>query len=771
LRVLLGYNYFPHAVDVRSRVEAWVARLRDGGFDVECTPLTPDPPAPAFPWPALDSLWRRRDPKLLRFYEGLAGRAEGFDAFVNCNGVNLHPEFVRELGTFTVYACFDDPESSEALSRPVAASYDLAMVGNVACLEMYRGWGVREVRWWPIGFHPYDFDPSLTKEEILSGRRDVDVALLCERASGRRSDRLDRFREAFPHGVYRGAGWADGFLPEVERVPLLRRTKIGPNIHNSIGPVNSRTFILPANGVLQVCDNRSHLGAVFEPGKEVVGFDTIDEAIASCRHFLEHDEERRAIAAAGWERAHRDYNEIAVFRRLLDAVREVRPDRPARKDNAVALSSLRRRNLRGRLDRACRSLKDRAGPLRSALRNAGGSSRTGGGSAAGGRPGTGARTLAGKRVLLVLGNLELGGSERQALLLARHLRNRCDAEVRVLGLVGGPGGAASACDEEGIPWRGNLLRRRDGRAGRFADLLRFAGAVREERPDAVLPYTWLPNYVCGLTWRMSGARTCIWNQRDEGLGAAVGRLARVAARMTPRYLANSEGGRTFLADALGVSRNRIRVVRNGVLLPPPREDRRSWRERIGVENGRVLALMLASIHPHKDHDTLLRAWRLVLEREGGRGRSPVLLLAGRSYGFEGGLKALAYDLGLGDSVRFLGPVDDVAGLLGAVDLCVHSTRTEGLPNAVLEAMSAGVPVVATDLPGVREAVGEHGFRFLAPREDAGALADRILEFAGSERLRAETGEVLRERAGREFGADAMCRAVAEVILEALGGGA
>ncbi|MDH3237080.1 MAG: glycosyltransferase family 4 protein [Deltaproteobacteria bacterium] len=373
------------------------------------------------------------------------------------------------------------------------------------------------------------------------------------------------------------------------------------------------------------------------------------------------------------------------------------------------------------------------------------------------------------RVLFVLGNLELGGSERQALLLARYLKNECSADVRVLGLLGGPGGASSICDEEGIPWRGDLLRRQDGPVGGTADLFRSARAFRKERPDVVLPYTWLPNMVCGLTWRMSGARTCIWNQRDEGLGAGGGKLARIAARMTPVFLANSEGGKVFLAAKLGVSRGKIRVIPNGVLLPPPREGRRVWRERIGAENGRFLVLMLASLHPHKDHATLLRAWRRILDREKENGRSPLLLLAGRSYGYEGEFKALAFDLGLADSVRFLGPVEDVAGLLRSVDLCVHSAKTEGLPNAVLEAMSMGVPVVATDLPGIREAVGASGFRFLAPPGDQNGLADRILEFAGSESLREEMGTNLRERAGREFNADSMCRAMREVILEALGG--
>jgi len=380
-------------------------------------------------------------------------------------------------------------------------------------------------------------------------------------------------------------------------------------------------------------------------------------------------------------------------------------------------------------------------------------------------------TLAGIRILFVLGNLELGGSERQALLLARFLKEDRGADVAVWGVTGGAGAVSGICDARGFSWRSGLLRWPGGRAGRFAELARFARRLREERPDVVLPYTWLPNVACGMTWRMSGARTCIWNQRDEGIGLGEGKLPRIAVRRTPRFLSNSEGGKAFLVDRLGVPAERIRVVPNGVVLPPPREDRRAWRDRIGAREGNFLALMLASVHPHKDHDTLLRAWRRVLDRTDENGQVPVLFLAGRSYGYEKSLKALAFDLGLGDSVRFLGPVDDVSGLLGAVDLCVHSSRTEGLPNAVLEAMAAGVPVVATDLPGVREAVGESAFRFLVPAGDPEAMADRILEFAGSERLRTETGTMLIGRAREKFGADAMCRASADTILEAMGGGA
>ena len=85
-------------------------------------------------------------------------------------------------------------------------------------------------------------------------------------------------------------------------------------------PINTRLFYLPANGVLQICDNKSHLGKVFEIGKEVVGFENINEAIELCKYYLHHEDERRIIAAEGWKRAMREYNEVEVFKRLMEKI-------------------------------------------------------------------------------------------------------------------------------------------------------------------------------------------------------------------------------------------------------------------------------------------------------------------------------------------------------------------------------------------------------------------------------------------------------------------
>jgi hypothetical protein len=205
------------------------------------------------------------------------------------------------------------------------------------------------VVWWPNGFRHEDWNPVLTEDEIRRQVRDVPVALLCERITHYRRTRVDKFAMAFPDGAYFGPGWPSGFLPEEERVGLLQRTAVGVNIHNSTGPINFRTFYLPANGVLQLCDNKQHLGTVFEVGREVIGYDTIEEAIDLCRYYLAHPNERVEIAVAGFRRARSDYNEIAVFQRLLDATtplintRSREAARPVELLRAVRSRTLRRR--------------------------------------------------------------------------------------------------------------------------------------------------------------------------------------------------------------------------------------------------------------------------------------------------------------------------------------------------------------------------------------------------------------------------------------------
>lgn len=322
MKILLGYSWFKNNFCVKTYWENWLERLRKKGVQVDGFCLTLDPPRGASYWPELDNLWKNKYPVLMRKYDELLKKLEGYDVFINYNGINVHPEFLPQIKAFKVYSCSDDPESSHRLSQPVAKYYDCCLISNIAAIDLYKSWGVKHVNFWPLGFRDDDHDPLLTKEDILTGKREIDTILLCERKSHWRGDRINKFMNAFPGTFACGYGWPT-YLDEKLKVSTYKNSKIGPNIHNSTGPINFRTYQLPANGVLQICDNKANLGKIFALDKEVIGFDNIEECIDKCRYYLDHDDERRAIAAAGWERAVKDYNELACFKVATDNIKGV----------------------------------------------------------------------------------------------------------------------------------------------------------------------------------------------------------------------------------------------------------------------------------------------------------------------------------------------------------------------------------------------------------------------------------------------------------------
>jgi predicted O-methyltransferase YrrM len=317
LRYVLAYPAYASARIAKE--EALASRLRSLGYDVEAFPI----PCPGgwWPFPQLDHAWNSGDAHLRMAYDALEAKLGSRGVLIALGGSMLHPRFVESLRSkaYTVFLCADDPESSEQLSRPVAASFDHAMPTNLACLEDYVRWGCRRVDWI---FHPVDpalTAPRLTAEAILEGERSLDVALFCEKVLNL-SDRARRIEEllaAFPQAFVRGRGWPGGYLPEAEMRLACLDAKIGWNLHNSVGPTNSRTTMLPALGVMQICDNKERLGRLFEPDVEIVGFDNVRECVDKTRYYLDHDRERREIAARGWARATSEYTEAGWWRRIL----------------------------------------------------------------------------------------------------------------------------------------------------------------------------------------------------------------------------------------------------------------------------------------------------------------------------------------------------------------------------------------------------------------------------------------------------------------------
>jgi glycosyltransferase involved in cell wall biosynthesis len=358
----------------------------------------------------------------------------------------------------------------------------------------------------------------------------------------------------------------------------------------------------------------------------------------------------------------------------------------------------------------------------------------------------------GQRIIFVLGNLELGGAERQALTLARHLSREERATVEVWGFnKSGP--VADICEEHGISWRVEPLN-----ANRLESIRRFAWALRATRPDVLLPYTWLPNVVCGFVWKSTGARVCVWNQRDEGLFLPKTTRERWAVQRTPRFISNSRAGARFLIEKLKVDPAKVHVIHNSVEQSAPQMDRDAWRTRLEIDEASFVACMVGNLHTNKDHETLLRAWRIVMTT---LKRKAVLVLAGRHDGAYASLHALTRELEIEPGVRFAGYVSDVAGLLTAADIGVFSSRSEGCPNGVLECMAAGLAVAATDIEGVRELLGSA--ELLTPVGDAAALSHTILKLASDPALCSTLGAQNLKRSVEQYDVRRMCEQFVKAI--------
>lgn len=290
-----------------------IARARQLGYNIKGLCLTENPPAPALTFAQLDARWKRKDRELDKLRSRVREAVSGADVFWNLNGANIHPAWLADFPTLNVYGCYDDPESSARLSQPVARYFDACFVGNLSCLPLYESWNVRNMAWSPLAFLGKDYDPTLTPEHVLTVERPVDIVFFGERQTPFRQGRLDRLIEAFPQAYCRGRGWPGGFVDDENRRAIYKQAKIGWNVHNSVGPVNLRFFALPANGILQICDNKCRSGQVFKLGEEIVGFDSMDECIELTRYYLEHPDERKRIAANGLKRYQTEFTEDKIW--------------------------------------------------------------------------------------------------------------------------------------------------------------------------------------------------------------------------------------------------------------------------------------------------------------------------------------------------------------------------------------------------------------------------------------------------------------------------
>lgn len=353
--------------------------------------------------------------------------------------------------------------------------------------------------------------------------------------------------------------------------------------------------------------------------------------------------------------------------------------------------------------------------------------------------------------VIVLPWMIMGGAERQALYLASGLASR-GINVVVVGLRS-RGSVSDACERLGIECIHHDVLHATGRLTKLLWFIRLVRLLRSLRPDVLMPFCMPANVAVGLCWRLTGARVCVWQQRDEGR-MRVSRLGeRLAVLSTPRFITNSSHGGAFLREQLKIPRQRISLVLNGVAPSTPSGPPGLWRSRHGVPAEQPIIAMVANLHHYKDHMTLLHAWRILTGKSEVHGWC--LVLAGQHYDMTQTIKQFIAENGLSDSVMLPGSISDVPDLLQDASFIVHSSLNEGVPNGVLEAMAAGRAVVATDIAGIREAVGDSTPEQLCLPSDPSDLAVKMLELIRHPDKRTRLGRSNQCRVAAVFGVDRM----------------
>ncbi len=227
-------------------------------------------------------------------------------------------------------------------------------------------------------------------------------------------------------------------------------------------------------------------------------------------------------------------------------------------------------------------------------------------------------------------------------------------------------------------------------------------------------------------------------------------ICRVLGRFTDLSLAVSRGVRDYLVAQGGLNPAKVRVVANGVDIAAIAAARpgAAVRRELGLPEGvPVIGLVGRLDHWGKGHQELFAAMASLMARH------PVCaLIVGGGRRIDE-VRALAAGLGLADAVHFLGERHDVPDLLNAMDIFVLPSYSEGLSLALLEAMAAGLPVVATAVGGTPEVVTDGDNGLLIPPRDAGALAGALERLLTDPALARHLGANARAQVREHFSLD------------------
>ena len=355
-----------------------------------------------------------------------------------------------------------------------------------------------------------------------------------------------------------------------------------------------------------------------------------------------------------------------------------------------------------------------------------------------------ARSDAPLRIALMLECDGPGGAELMMLELAKELRARGHTVLPV-GLSAGTGWLGARFVAAGFePASFELRRPLD-----LAAVRALTTILRDFRADVVHSHEFTMAIYGAAAAKRAGARHVITMHGGLYYATAWRRRAalRWATRRSSALVGVSDATATALQDNLGIDRAKLHVVPNGI--PLRTGVRARLRSELALAPGELLIVSVGNLYAVKGHAVLIDALSRLPDRAGWR-----VAVAGRGEE-EPKLRAQAAAAGIGDRVHLLGFRDDVADILAAGDVFTMPSLSEGLPLALVEGMSFGLPVVVTRVGGVPEVVTDGVEGLIVPPADPGALAAALGALLADAPRRQQMGAAARTRALRDYALSTM----------------
>jgi glycosyltransferase involved in cell wall biosynthesis len=372
------------------------------------------------------------------------------------------------------------------------------------------------------------------------------------------------------------------------------------------------------------------------------------------------------------------------------------------------------------------------------------------------------------KVIFFISSLAGGGAERVMVDLLRSIDRKKFEPILVL---------LYPCEDS--PYRQCLpdeirvvavARKSESVSAKLRQLLHFIRTVRKEKPDVILSMLTHNNIMAILSGLLFRTRViaCEHNtlseviKTEEGkrmLGIPVSLLVKIFYRFADKIIAVSEGIGLNLISDFGIMSEKVKTIYNPIDLSRINASIPDSPEHAFFREQKPIVIAMGRLTQQKGFDILLKAFSRVISEIDAR-----LIVMGegpdRTY-----LENIIRDVGIADKASLTGFQRNPHTFLAHSDIFVLSSRYEGLPMAILEAMACGIPVISTDCrSGPREILQNGQCGILVPVGDESALAKAIISLLKNERQRENFSRLGKERL-KDFSLDEIVRQYEEVICE------